>query len=242
LADGRRTSEIIGVIGMVTAQNVTKKFGDIIAVEDITLTIEPGEFVFLTGPSGSGKTTLIRLLLRDLKPDTGQLTVNETDLIKLPSKKLPQFRRNIGTVFQDFKLLLDRNVRENVALPLEVRDIKRSDISAAVDIALEMVNLKNRENLFPSQLSGGELQRVAIARAVVGKPQLLLADEPTGNLDPKTGKAIAKILRDIHSELKTTVIMATHNADIVNTFPSRVIALDSGKIVSDSPKGKYDPS
>lgn len=227
---------------MVTALSVTKKFGDIIAVENITLTIEPGEFVFLTGPSGSGKTTLIRLFLRDLKPDSGDLTVNDTDLVKMPSKKLPQFRREIGTVFQDFKLLFDRNVRENVALPLEVRDIKRQDINAAVDIALEMVGLKKRENLFPSQLSGGELQRVAIARAVVGKPRLLLADEPTGNLDPKTAKSIAKILKDIHSELKTTVIMATHNVEIVNSFSNRVISLDEGKIISDSPKGKYDPS
>jgi cell division transport system ATP-binding protein len=221
---------------MVTARNITKKFGDITAIEDVTLTVQPGEFVFLTGPSGSGKTTLIRLFIRDLKPNSGELIVNDTDLIKLPAKKLPQFRRQIGTVFQDFKLLSDRDVWENVALPLEVRDIKRQDIS------VEMVNLKNREHLFPSQLSGGELQRVAIARAVVGKPKLLLADEPTGNLDPKTAKSIAKILKDIHSELKTTVIMATHNVEIVNTFTSRVIFLKDGKIVSDTPKGKYDAS
>jgi cell division transport system ATP-binding protein len=225
---------------MVTARNLTKKFGNLIAVNDVSFSVEPGEFVFLTGASGSGKTTLIRMILRDLKPDGGELTVIDQSVKKITSKELPQYRRQIGTVFQDFKLLSDRNVWENVALPLQVRGIKPGDIAATVKIALEMVSLSDHALLFPSQLSGGEIQRVAIARAVVGKPKLILADEPTGNLDPKTGRIIADLLKDIHTELKTTVIMATHNADIVNHFSMRVISLDKGKIIKDTAKGKYD--
>jgi cell division transport system ATP-binding protein len=225
---------------MVTARNLTKKFGSIVALNDISFTVTPGEFIFLTGPSGSGKTTLIRLIMRDLKSDSGQLLVGEQDVSKIISKKLPQYRRTIGTIFQDFKLMPDRSVWENVSLPLEVRGIKAGDIAATVKIALEMVSLSDHAKLFPSQLSGGEIQRVAIARAIVGKPQLILADEPTGNLDPKTGRTIADLLKDIHSELKTTVIMATHNADIVNHFSMRVISLDKGKLIKDNDKGKYE--
>jgi cell division transport system ATP-binding protein len=224
---------------MVSARSLTKKFGDIIALHDVSFSIEPGEFVFLTGPSGSGKTTLMRLILRELKSDSGQLVVEGKDLSKLKNKDLPNFRRLIGTVFQDYKLLLDRSVQENVSLPLEVRGIKTSDARTAVKLALEMVGLTNRSGLFPSQLSGGELQRIAIARAIVAKPQIILADEPTGNLDPKTGKEIVKLLKDIHSELKTTVLMSTHNAEIVDHYSLRVINLSQGKLTSDDPKGKY---
>jgi len=224
---------------MVTARSLTKKFGPITALEEVSFEVAPGEFVFLTGPSGSGKTTLFRLILRDISPDSGSLSVNNQDVSAILGRNLPKYRRAIGMVFQDYRLLPDRNVRENIALPLEVRKIKPTDIQAAVKIAMKMVDLESRAHLFPSQLSGGELQRVSIARAIVGKPKLILADEPTGNLDPKTAKNIVKLLRDIHSELKTTVIMATHNADIVNQNGVRVISLEQGKIIKDSPQGKY---
>lgn len=227
---------------MVTARNVSKKFGSIIALSDIDLHVKTGEFVFLTGPSGSGKTTLMRLILRDLKPDSGTLLVNNQDLAKLSTSKLPQYRRSIGPIFQDYKLLADRIISENISLPLQIRRLKPVDIAAAVKIALEMVDLSDKANLFPGQLSGGELQRVAIARAVVSRPNLVLADEPTGNLDPKTAKSILKLLTDIHSELKTTVIMATHNAELVNHVAFRVVSLEKGKIIRDEAKGKYDKS
>lgn len=225
---------------MITAQRLTKKFGDISAVIDLTFSVNPGEFVFLTGPSGSGKTTFLRLVLRDLLPDSGSLIVNNHDLAKLKKKDLPVLRREIGTVFQDFKLLADRNIWENVSLPLEVRHLSSDQVDKAVKIALELVGLTDRAALFPSQLSGGELQRAGLARAIVGKPKLILADEPTGNLDPKTARVIVKLLKDIHVELKTTIVMATHNADIVNLYSQRVISLDKGKLVKDNPKGKYE--
>ena len=227
---------------MISALNLTKRFGDILALDDVSFSISPGEFVFLTGASGSGKTTLLRLILRDLTPDSGSLVVEDTDVVKLPPAKLPHYRQGLGPIFQDFKLLADRSIRENVALPLQVRSVKTNSISQAVKLALDMVGLDKRAGLFPSQLSGGELQRVAIARSIAGRPQVILADEPTGNLDPKTGRSIVKLLRDIHSELKTTVIMATHNADIVNHYNLRVLMLEAGKLVKDSAHGKYEQS
>lgn len=225
---------------MIVARDLTKKFGNYPGLTGLTFTIESGEFVFLTGPSGSGKTTLIRLLMRDLRAESGHLEVNGYDLLKLKGRELPKFRRGIGTVFQDFKLLQDLSIRENVSLPLEVRNIKTPDINNAVKLALEMVGLSDKSALFPAQLSGGELQRVGLARAIVGKPKLLLADEPTGNLDPKTAQSIVKLIKEIHTHLKTTVLMATHNSEIVNHYNMRVIALDNGKLVKDSEKSKYD--
>lgn len=225
---------------MISAHGLSKKFGDILALDEINLEVGEGEFVFLTGPSGSGKTTILRLILRELKPDKGTISVDGHDLAKIAIGNLPKYRRAVGMVFQDFKLLADRNVAENVALPLQVRGSSTNDISNAVKQALEVVDLKNKAQLFPAQLSGGELQRAAMARAIVGRPKIILADEPTGNLDPKTAKLIVKLLRTIHSELKTTVVMATHNADIVNSLGLRVISLDGGKIIKDSPKGKYE--
>jgi cell division transport system ATP-binding protein len=225
---------------MVVAEDLTKKFGSLVALDKVNVAINAGEFVFLTGPSGSGKTTFLRLIIRDLKPDGGKVQVNDQDLNGLPSKKLPLFRRNIGMVYQDFKLLNDLSVRENVALPLEVRGVRSQDIKSAVNIALEMVGLDKKDTLFPAQLSGGELQRVGLARAIVGKPKLLLADEPTGNLDPKTAKAIVKLMKEIHTHLHTTVIIATHNSEIVNLYNLRVIALENGRLVKDLSEGKYD--
>ncbi len=225
---------------MIKAINLSKKFGGIAALDNISLNIDPGEFVFITGPSGSGKTTLLKLILREYKPDSGELVVNGHDVKKIKRGKLAQYRRTIGPIFQDFRLLFDRNVLENVSIPLEVRSAKSSEIKTAANLALEMVGLTSRAKLFPSQLSGGEVQRVAIARAIVGKPLMLLADEPTGNLDPHTSKNILKLLRDIHQELKTTVLMATHNAELVNHSSLRVVRLENGIIVRDVSSGKYD--
>ena len=218
---------------MISAQKLTKKFGSILALDAVSFDIAPGEFVFLTGPSGSGKTTVLRLIMRDLKPDAGKLVL-------VGPAKIHEYRRTIGTVFQDFKLLSDRSVFENVALPLEVMGVKPDDLQKSVKKALELVELTARTDLFPAQLSGGELQRVALARAIVARPKLILADEPTGNLDPKTARSIVNLLSTLHSQLQTTVIMATHNADIVNHQGRRVIALEAGKVIKDSPKGKYD--
>lgn len=225
---------------MVTARNLTKKFGEITALSDISLTVNSGEFVFLTGPSGSGKTTFFRLILKDVDPTSGELEVfsQKTNLLK--NSDLPKYRRQIGIIFQDYRLLNELNVWENIALPLQLRQLPGKDIDLAVKLALEMVGLSDRTGLFPAQLSGGELQRVSIARSIVGKPKLLLADEPTGNLDPKTAKTIAKLLFDIHSELKTTVIMATHNSEIVNSKPNRVVSLENGILIKDVQKGKYE--
>ena len=218
---------------MISAQKLTKKFGNILALDAVSFDIAPGEFVFLTGPSGSGKTTVLRLIMRDLKPDAGKLVL-------FGPAKIHEYRRTIGTVFQDFKLLLDRNVYENTALPLEIMGAAAVDIDKAVKKALELMGLTARTDLFPAQLSGGELQRAALARAIVARPKLILADEPTGNLDPKTARAIVNLLTTLHSQLQTTIIMATHNADIVNHLDRRVISLDAGKVIKDPPKGKYD--
>ena len=218
---------------MISAQKLTKKFGNILALDAVTFDIAPGEFIFLTGPSGSGKTTIIRLIMRDLKPDAGKLVLTGPT-------EIHEYRRTLGTVFQDFKLLPDRSVFENVALPLEIMGVKPEDLQKSVKKALELVELTARTDLFPAQLSGGELQRVALARAIVARPKLILSDEPTGNLDPKTARAIVNLLSTLHSQLQTTIIMATHNADIVNHLARRVIALDAGKVIKDTPKGKYD--
>lgn len=225
---------------MISAQGLTKRFGSVLAIDNASFTVASGEFVFLIGRSGSGKTTLIRLLLRDLAIDSGTLIIDETDVTKIPNHKLAIYRRDIGVVFQDFKLLTDRNVRENVALPLQLRNIKPADADIAVKAALETVGLSDKLELFPAQLSGGETQRVAIARAIVAQPKLILADEPTGNLDPATAKSILKLLRQIHEELKTTVIMATHNAGLVDHSSLRVITLEGGKLIKDTQKGKYE--
>ncbi len=224
---------------MIKTSKLTKKFGSALALDGVDLQIEPGEFVFITGASGSGKTTLFRLIIRDLMADSGSLVVGGVDLAKLPGKKIPKFRQTIGTIFQDFKLLNDRSVFENISLPLMVRGQKDSEIEKEVKLALETVGLEDRSSFFPSQLSGGEIQRVAVARAIVGRPSLILADEPTGNLDPKTASSIANLLKQIHTHLKTTIVMVTHNAQIVDDLAQRVVTLSRGKVIKDAPKSKY---
>ncbi len=226
---------------MILFDKVSKSYGDIIALDDVTFQIDPGEFVFLTGPSGAGKTSIIRLIMREIKPNSGIVKIGDVDIGKLPSKKVPILRRRLGVVFQDFKLLSDRTVFENIALALEIQGISTREIRKEVDEILELTQLKNRSRLFPSQLAGGEMQRVVIARAVVTKPDLLLADEPTGNLDPETSMQIVKLLQTIN-EKGTTILMSTHNASIVDELSQRVISLRDGKLVRDEKSAKYAQS
>ncbi len=225
---------------MISFQNVTKKYGpSIIALEDINLDIKKGEFVFLVGPSGAGKSTLLRLLAREYLPTSGKIIVDKIDITQLKHSEIPKYRRKVGFVFQDFKLLEDKTVMENVALALQVREIPEIEIAKEVERTLKLFEIWNRRNLFPKQLSGGEAQRVAIARAIIGKPEVLLADEPTGDLDPQTAWSVLQLLGEINS-WGTTVIMATHNKEIVDTQKRRVIALKIGKIIKDSSEGKYE--
>jgi len=225
---------------MISFQNVTKKFNpSILALEDISLDINKGEFVFLVGPSGAGKSTLLRLLAREYLPTSGKIIIDNVDVTKLKSSELPNYRKKVGFVFQDFKLLDDRTVFENVALALQVRNLKDLEVEKEVERTLKLFEIWNRRNLFPKQLSGGEAQRTAIARAVIGKPEVLLADEPTGDLDPQTAWSVISLLGEINS-WGTTVIMATHNREIVDTQKRRVVSIKGGKITKDKSEGKYE--
>jgi cell division transport system ATP-binding protein len=220
---------------MIKFENVSKKYPpSIVALEGIDLTIHTGEFVFLVGPSGAGKSTLLRLLAHEYLPSSGKILVDDIDIARLTPKQLPWYRRKVGFVFQDFKLLDDRTVFENVALALEVKGTKDEEIEKEVEKILKLFEIWNRRNLFPRQLSGGEAQRVAIARAMIGKP-----DEPTGDLDPHTAWGVIQLLNEINS-WGTTIVMATHNIEIVNTLKRRVISLKDGKIKKDSKEGRYE--
>ncbi len=227
---------------MIDFQNVSKKFPDgTFVLSDINLKISDGEFVFIIGPSGAGKTTVLRLITRDLVLTTGAIFVDGANLTKIKDAKLPEFRRKIGTVFQDYRLLHDRTVFENVALALEILGKTEAEITHEVAEVLKKVGLAGRENYFPVQLSGGELQRTSIARAVIAQPLIVLADEPTADLDPATEWEIISLLDTINKAGKT-VIMATHKAEVVNTMGKRVVQLEKGKIVRDLKKGKYGVS
>jgi len=226
---------------MIKLDKVTKKYpSGQIALDDISLEIAEGEFMFLVGPSGVGKTTFLRLFTREVHPSSGRIFIGEQDILALPAKKVPYLRRRIGTVFQDFKLLLNRTIFENVAVPLEVTGKSDKEIEREVSEILEKVGLLEKANSFPIQLSGGEVQRTAIARAIVSRPQVLLADEPTADLDPFTAEGVVDLLEKINKELKTTVIMATHNVQIVNKYKKRVVSMKEGKINSDEKEGRYE--
>lgn len=219
---------------MITLSNVSKVFGTGVAgIDQVSLNVEKGEFVFLVGKTGSGKTTLLRLLIRDMVPTEGTIVVDDWDIATLPEKNIPLLRKKVGVIFQDLKLLADRTIFENILLPLQVAG--RGDIDAANRAAelLEEVSMSEHKEKFPVQLSGGELQRIAIARALALSPEILLADEPTGNLDEKTAYEIVDLLSRIN-EHGTTIIMATHNMDIVKKLNQRVVALEKGKLVSDT--------
>ena len=226
---------------MIRFNNVSKKYSSHLALANVTVEIPSGEFVFLIGPSGAGKTTFLRLLIRDILPTTGTIHVDDLDLSRLPGSHIHKLRRKIGTVFQDFKLLTDRTVFENVALGLEILGKQDKEIRTRVFDVLELVGLSDKKNSFPRELSYGEMQRTSIARAIVGGPTILLADEPTGNLDPDTADEILDILSEIN-RIGTTVIMATHNATIVNEFKKRTLSLHEGRLVSDEAKGRYHVS
>lgn len=225
---------------MISLKDVNKKFSStIIALEEINLEIQNGEFVFLVGPSGAGKSTLLHLLAREYLPTSGKILVDDIDLTKLKSDQISKYRQKIGFVFQDFKLLDDRTVWENVALALEVRGKEDTEIAKKTEEVLKMFEIWERRFLFPRQLSGGEAQRTAIARAIVGKPEIVLADEPTGDLDPQTAWSVLQLLDEINS-WGTTVIMATHNREIVDAQKRRVVSLKNGKISKDKNEGGYE--
>ena len=218
---------------MLQVKKVSKSFGKIKALEDISFDVQPGEFVFITGESGAGKTTLLRLVLREMVPDAGEILLEDKDITKLKGKEIPKLRQKIGTVFQDFKVLSERTLWENVAVALAVCGVPQNEWDDRVEQVLKLVDLKDRRNLFPSQLSGGELQRASLARALVVNPKIVLADEPTGNLDWDTADSIMDLFKKINSEGKT-IIMATHHQLIVKKMAKRVVQLKGGKMVGDS--------
>ncbi|MBS4219369.1 cell division ATP-binding protein FtsE [Bacillus sp. FJAT-49711] len=224
---------------MIEMQDVVKKYSNgITAVNGLNIRINQGEFIYVVGPSGAGKSTFIKLMYREEKPTSGQIKVNGIDLSKLKNRNVPFLRRNIGVVFQDFRLLPTLTVFENVAFALEVIEQRPKDIRKRVMDVLAMVGLKHKIRMLPTELSGGEQQRVSIARSIVNNPKLVIADEPTGNLDPDTSWEIMSLLKDINMK-GTTIIMATHNKEIVNTIKHRVVAIESGRIVRDEQRGDY---
>lgn len=219
--------------------NVTKKYNKgITAINNLSIQIKDGEFVYVVGPSGAGKSTFIKMMYREEKATKGRIRVGKYDLMKIRDRQIPFLRRYVGVVFQDFKLLPHKTVYENVAYAMEVIEKSPREIKRRVEDVLELVNLKHRMNNFPNELSGGEQQRVAIARAIVNTPGILIADEPTGNLDPETSMEIMDILERIN-EQGTTIVMATHNSQIVNEKKHRVIAIENGQIVRDQEQGEY---
>jgi cell division transport system ATP-binding protein len=224
---------------MIEMQEVWKTYSDGTPVlQNINVKIEKNEFVYIVGPSGAGKSTFMKLMYREVRPTKGQIFVNNFNICKLKQRKIPILRRNIGVIFQDYRLLPKLTIYENVAFAMEVIETPARQIRKRVPEILELVGLADKLNSFPSQLSGGEQQRVAIARAIVNNPAVIIADEPTGNLDPETSWEIMKILDEVH-ESGATIIMATHNREIVNTMRKRVIAIENGRIVRDTRRGEY---
>ncbi len=224
---------------MVEFTNVTKKYSNgTIAVKDASFTIGKGEFVFIIGTSGSGKSTLIKLMLKEEEATEGEINVNGYQVDEIDREEIPYLRRSVGIVFQDFRLLPNKTVYENVAFAMQITEAMPKEIRRQVPMALALVGLSRKANVYPNQLSGGEQQRVALARAIVNSPCLLIADEPTGNLDPQTSQEIMKLLEEINQR-GTTVVIATHEKHIVDSMRKRVIAIDKGIIVRDQEKGSY---
>lgn len=211
---------------------------DVCALKDLSFKVEDGEFVFLIGASGAGKTSIIKMLLREIKPTSGEIIVDNVNIVKLRNRKIPQLRKTMGVVFQDFRLLEGKTVFDNIKYPLQILGVSKRVITKRVTEILELVGLSDRANSFPNQLSGGEQQRVCIARALVNKPKYLIADEPTGNLDPNTSEGIMKLLLDVNAK-GTTVIVSTHDRDIVNKLKKRVISMDHGEMINDEERGGY---
>lgn len=226
-------------IPIIALENISKRYATgVDALNDITLRIEKGEFAFVVGKSGSGKSTFIKLLLKELEPSSGKLYVGGRQVLNLNRKQISLYRRQIGVVFQDFRLLKNKTVFENIAFAQEIIGMSRRDTARNVGIMIEMMGLQGKENTYPNELSGGEQQRVAIGRALVNQPAILLADEPTGNLDPQTAWDIMMLLQEVN-KLGTTVVVVTHNNDIVDVMQKRVITLEDGNLVRDEKKGSY---
>lgn len=221
---------------MIRFRNVTKQYSNgTKALEDVSIDIEKGEFVFVVGASGAGKSTFLKLIMREEKATSGTIEVNGYNLNRLKHRKIPEYRRSIGMVFQDFKLIPTMNVYDNVAFALRVTDVSTRDIKRRVPYVLGLVGLSKKEKAMPDQLSGGEQQRVALARALVNNPQLLIADEPTGNIDPEMSLEIVELLAEIN-RCGTTIIMVTHEHDLVHKFNKRVITIDKGEVIADAPE------
>lgn len=224
---------------MIEISHLYKQFGnDVVALKDLNLVIDRGEFVFIVGSSGAGKSTLLKLLLREISPTRGSIKIFGRDITRLKGRQIPLLRRNIGMVFQDFRLLNDRNVFENVAFTLRVTGASSKEIRKRVPLSLELVGLKDKQFKKPNELSGGEQQRVCVARAIVNRPAVVIADEPTGNLDPNTSMEIMKLFEEINVR-GTTVIVATHAKELVDYFQKRVVVLDRGRLISDQERGVY---
>ena len=224
---------------MIQFINVSKRYDHgIKALDAVNVNIEKGEFVFLVGPSGSGKSTFLKLMIKEEEPTSGKILIDNKDIGRIKPKEVPFLRRKIGFVFQDFRLLYDRTVEENIMFSLRVLECSEKEIKAQLKASLEMVGLVGKEKSYPNQLSGGEQQRVALARALATKPPIIIADEPTGNLDPNTAGEIFKTLLDINAR-GTTILVVTHDRNIVNQLGKRVIALDHGRVIKDEQKGGY---
>lgn len=224
---------------MIKFENVTKRYNEnTIALDNISLEIKQGEFVFLVGLSGSGKSSVIKTMTREIKIDSGVVTIDKYDLKKMKEREVPKFRRKLGIVFQDFKLLEKKTVYENVAYAMRVIEKEEEIIKIKVPEVLKTVGLEDKQDCYPGELSGGEQQRCAIARAIINDPEILIADEPTGNLDPITSQGIIELLQKIH-EKGTTIVMATHDTTIVDKLEKRVISMFNGKITNDNAKGGY---
>ncbi|TQS74817.1 cell division ATP-binding protein FtsE [Ornithinibacillus gellani] len=224
---------------MIVMKDIFKTYNNgVTALNGVNVEIKQGEFVYIVGPSGAGKSTFIRLMYREAKPTSGSIIINDIDLGELKERKVPELRRQIGVIFQDFKLLPKLSTYENVAFALEVTEEHPRNIRKRVLEVLDLVGLKNKARSFPNELSGGEQQRVSIARAIVNHPKIVIADEPTGNLDPETSWGIMRVFEEINSR-GTTIIMATHSKEIVNTIKKRVIAIEDGLIVRDERRGDY---
>ena len=223
---------------MIDFKNVTKVYADTVALKNATLHIDQGDFVFVVGPTGSGKSTFIKLITKEIEPDEGEVTVEGKQLSKLSNRDVAFLRRDIGMVFQDFKLLENKTVFENVAFAMEVVRCSKKTIDRQVPQMLSVMGIEDKANNYPGELSAGEQQRVAIARAIINNPRILIADEPTGNLDPETAWEIMQLL-ELVNKRGTTVVMVTHARDIVNRMNKRVIAIDQGTIIRDSRGGDY---
>ena len=224
---------------MLIMSDVSKVYpGGSVALQDVNVHIEPGEFVFVVGPSGAGKSTFIKMLFREVLPTTGSIFVNGMDILALSPKEIPFMRRQLGIIFQDYRLLPDRTVFENVAFAMQVIEAPHRKIRRQVNNVLDLVGLRHRSNAYPNELSGGEQQRIAIARAIVNDPVFVIADEPTGNLEPETSWDIMEIFKEINAT-GTTIVMATHDKEVVDAMGKRVIAIEKGRIVRDEKEGVY---